>query len=369
MKQWMACIILMLGLLVVPGDVMPQASRPYKLAAPPYEFQFPRDHASHPDYRTEWWYYTGHLSSGDRTFGYELTFFQVGINPIRRISGSQWSLHTMFFAHFAITDEDGGTFYYTENISRPALNMAGAHEDRYRVWVGKWFAALLADESTHRLHAQSAKAAIALDLIPAKPPVVHGFNGVSQKAEGKGQASHYYSMTRMETTGTLTLNGEDYLVSGLSWMDHEFGTNQLTSQQKGWDWFSIQLDNNRELMLYVLRLKDGAIEPASSGTVVHGDGTWTHLELSAYSIEHTGVWNSPKTDGTYPSGWMIRVPGEDMELRVTPTVKDQELVTGSIVGVTYWEGSVRIEGRDQGKPVTGSGYVELTGYVGRVPGF
>jgi predicted secreted hydrolase len=164
------------------------------------------------------------------------------------------------------------------------------------------------------------------------------------------------------------LDGEELPVTGLSWMDHEFGTNQLTPQQKGWDWFSIQLDNNRELMLYVMRLKDGTFDPTSSGTMVYADGTWKHLDLSAYSIEKTEEWESPKTGGVYPSGWILRVPGENLELRVTPTVKNQELVTTSIVGVTYWEGSVQVEGNDQGKPVTGAGYVELTGYVGRVPG-
>lgn len=360
--------ILSLILFALPVPALAQ-SQPYKLAVPPYTFQFPGDHASHPDYRTEWWYYTGHLSSEGRTFGYQLTFFQVGVNPARRMGGSQWALHTLFFAHFTITDERGDTFYYTENIGRPALNMAGSLEDRYRVWIGKWAAELLEDGNTHRLQARSGQNAIALDLSPVKPPVIHGFDGVSRKADGEGRASHYYSLTRMETTGTLTLDGQEYKVNGLSWMDHEFGTNQLTPQQAGWDWFSLQLDNDRELMLYVMRLKDGALEPASSGTVVYADGTWKHLELAAYSIEKTGIWESSKTGGVYPSGWIIRVPGEDMELRITPAVKDQELAIGSIIGVTYWEGSVRVEGRDRGSPVTGVGYVELTGYAGRVPGF
>ena len=210
---------------------------------------------------------------------------------------------------------------------------------------------------------------MSLDLVSAKPPVVHGHEGVSQKAEGEGHASHYYSLTRLKTCGTLTVKGNSYAVTGLSWMDHEFGTNQLTLQQQGWDWFSIQLDNNRELMLYVLRLKDGTLEPASSGTVVAADGTWKHLDLSMYTIENTGTWTSPHNGATYPSGWKISVPNEGTELRITPTIKDQELVSRSILGITYWEGSVLVEGRDQGEPVSGMGYVELTGYIGNVPGF
>ena len=354
---------------VTPNDSSAQGNSRYRLALPPYEFQFPRDHASHPDYRTEWWYYTGHLKSDNRSFGYELTFFQVGINPTRRTGGSAWALHTLFFAHFAVTDEAGEKFYHSEVIGRPALKMAGAFDDRYKVWIGKWSAELLGDDVTHRLSAQGMETAMSLDLVSAKPPVIHGHEGVSQKAEGKGRASHYYSLTRLETGGTLTVNGDSYTVTGLSWMDHEFGTNQLTSQQQGWDWFSIQLDNNRELMLYVLRLKDGTLEPASSGTVVAADGTWKHLDFSMYTIENTGTWTSPHNGATYPSGWKISVPNEGAELRITPTIKDQELVSRSILGITYWEGSVLVEGRDQGEPVSGMGYVELTGYIGNVPGF
>ncbi|MBI4552515.1 MAG: carotenoid 1,2-hydratase [Candidatus Latescibacteria bacterium] len=349
----------------VPDSLTPDG---YRLALPPYRFQFPRDHAAHPAYRTEWWYYTGHLSSGDRTFGYELTFFRVGIDPKRKDSPSTWALSMIYFAHLAVTDENGKAFHYTENISRPVFGVAGASEDRYRTWIGNWSVELQPDHTTHRLKATSRDFSIALDLIEAKPPVIHGFNGVSQKASGPGRASHYYSITRMTTSGRLTIKGEEFAVTGLSWMDHEFGSNQLTPQQAGWDWFSIQLDNDRELMLYVMRLKNGGIEPMSSGTVVNADGTWTHLPLSAYQIQRTGTWKSPASRGVYPSGWVIRVPGEQMELRVTPTVVDQELVTGGVTGVIYWEGSVRVEGRDRGKPVKGVGYVELTGYAGALPG-
>jgi predicted secreted hydrolase len=275
----------------------------------------------------------------------------------------------MFFAHFAVTDETGETFYHTETIGRPALKMAGGLEDRYKVWIGKWSAELLDDDKTHRLTAQGPESAISLDLVSAKSPVIHGHDGVSRKADGEGRASHYYSLTRLETSGTLTLNGEEHTVTGLSWMDHEFGTNQLTSRQQGWDWFSIQLDNNRELMLYVLRLKDGSLEPESSGTVVAADGTWKHLDLSMYTIQNTDTWTSPHNGATYPSGWTIKVPDEEIELQLTPTVEDQELVSRSILGITYWEGSVLVKGIDQGNPVSGMGYVELTGYIGKVPGF
>jgi predicted secreted hydrolase len=339
----------------------------FKQAVPPYRFRFPRDHASHPEYQTEWWYYTGHLYSGSRKFGYELTFFQVGINPWRKSSRSAWALHTVYFAHFTVTDENNRKFQFTETISRPALGMAGSRTDRYRVWIHDWSAGLRPDNRTHQLRASAPEFAIDLSLLSAKPPVIHGHGGVSQKAAGKGRASHYYSLTRLETRGTLTLNGEKLLVTGLSWMDHEFGSNQLTEQQTGWDWFSLQLDDRRELMLYQLRLKDGRVEPLSSGTIVNADGTWKHLPLSAFQIRSGKTWKSPKTGATYPAEWSVQVPAEKLNLQIQPTLPDQELVTEDSGGVRYWEGSVRVTGQDQGKPVSGVGYVELTGYTREVP--
>ncbi|MEE2993588.1 MAG: lipocalin-like domain-containing protein [Gemmatimonadota bacterium] len=349
------------------SPTLAQPTKAFKQAIPPYTFQFPQDHASHPAYQTEWWYYTGHLQSNDRIFGYELTFFRVGINPNPQPGGSRWRMHTLYFAHFALTDEDGEQFFHKEEISRPALDMAGARENRFQVWINDW-SAELADSAAHRIRASADFASIALDLVPAKPPVIHGHDGVSQKSPGVGRASHYYSLTRLQTTGTLTFEGETFEVTGLSWMDHEFGSNQLSDDQKGWDWFSLQLDNNRELMLFVMRRKDGTYEPTSSGTMIYTDGTWRHLSLEMFEIEATGAWTSPHSGGTYPHAWRIAVPSEQIELRLTPTVSDQELGKNSLIGVIYWEGSVVVRGTDQGRPVTGQGYVELTGYRGRVPG-
>lgn len=339
----------------------------YRLALPPYAFRFPRDHAAHPVYQTEWWYYTGHLEKGGRKFGYELTFFQVGIDPQLKSSRSAWALHTLYFAHFTVTDENGNRFRFTEKVSRPALGMAGAATDRYRTWIHDWSAELLPDNRTHRLRATGPGYAIALDLTPEKPPVPHGFNGVSQKAAGAGRASHYYSLTRLATKGTLTVDGADLPVTGLSWMDHEFGSNQLTPEQAGWDWFSLQLDDGRELMLYLMRLKSGGADPVSSGTLVQRDGTRQHLALRDFQVQATGSWQSPATGGRYPAGWTVRLPAEGLELTVTPTVADQELAP-ALIPVRYWEGSVRVQGQERGRPLRGVGYVELTGYVGGAPG-
>lgn len=340
----------------------------FKPALAPYRFVFPRDHAAHPDYRTEWWYYTGHLRSGERRFGYQLTFFQVGVDPRRRASRSAWALHSFYFAHFTVTDEARGRFRFAEEVSRPALGMAGADTERYHVWLHDWSAGLQPDDVTHHLEAQRPDYAIALDLTPEKPPVIHGAGGISQKATGPGRASHYYSLTRMATRGTLTLDGERLPVTGLSWMDHEFGSDQLSPEQVGWDWFSLQLGDRRELMLYLIRRRDGSLEPVSSGTLVEPDGTWRHLPLTAFHVTPTVEWTSPATGGRYPAGWQVSVPSAAIDLRVTPTLADQELTPGGLVDVRYWEGSVRVEGQEHGKPVDGVGYVELTGYAGDTPG-
>jgi predicted secreted hydrolase len=358
---------------LVTGAAAPAADR--DAAAPvalrnadaPYTFEFPRDHASHPDFRTEWWYYTGHLADGARRWGFELTFFRVALDPARRSSPSAWAPHTIHIVHAALTDERAGRFEYDERVARPALGRSGADTARYHVWVAGDSASLGPDALTHVLRATRPGFALALDLTPLKPAIVHGSNGVSRKSAGVGHTSHYYSLTRMKTKGTLTVRGRRHQVTGLAWMDHEFGSGVLAPSQVGWDWFSLQLDDGRELMLYRLRLADGSTEPFSSGTLVDANGSSRHLTLAELEIESRGKWSSPATKAVYPSGWNVRVPSEGLDLVVLPTVPDQEL-EAELTGVAYWEGSVRVTGRARGRAVTGLGYVELTGYAGRVPG-
>ncbi len=341
----------------------------YRRAVAPYTFRFPRDHASHPEYRTEWFYYTGRVAAGERRFGYELTFFRVGLDPAWRRSRSAWAPRSILLAHFALTDETRGRFRWSQLAERPALGIAGADSSRYHVWVDGWSAGLEPDGRTHRLIARAGGFAVDLVLLPSRPPVVHGSGGISLKAAGGGHASHYYSITRLATRGLLTLDGRTFGVSGVSWFDHEFGTNQLAPEQTGWDWFGLRLGDGRDLMLYRLRLRGGGAEPASSGTLVEPDGRVRHLPLAAWSLEETARWRSPESGGDYPAGWRLRVPGAGLDLSVRPTVPDQELITSGGTGVTYWEGSVVVAGTSRGLPVRGDGYVELTGYAGRPPGF
>jgi predicted secreted hydrolase len=196
--------------------------------------------------------------------------------------------------------------------------------------------------------------------------VLHGENGLSRKAEGEGRASYYYSLTRIQTEGDLIIDGKKEAVRGVSWMDHEFGSNQLGEDQVGWDWFSIQLDNDTELMLYLMRRKDGSVDPYSSGTLVNADGTSKHLDLKDYRVEVMDRWKSPSSGANYPMKWKVMIPSEHIELEISPAFPEQELITNRSTRVTYWEGAVGITGEFRKKSVTGNGYVEMTGYAGKL---
>ncbi len=241
--------------------------------------------------------------------------------------------------------------------------MSGAATDRYRVWIDDWQAEL--DGEMHHLKAAAGELALDLRLTPAKPPVIHGKDGISQKAEGEGYASHYYSLTRLATQGRLTYQGRQLRVQGMSWMDHEFSSSQLAPYQTGWDWFSLQLDDGQDVMLYVMRHQDGSADPFSSGTLVDPQGKGQHLQLADFTIQPLATWKSPRSGAVYPAGWKITLPEQGYELELHPTVADQELVTSQI---TYWEGSVQVSGSRHGQPVRGRGYVELTGYAGALGG-
>lgn len=364
--------ILLIGLLGLLGVLLVSTSYGalfgFKRAVPGYRLQFPADHAAHPGYQTEWWYYTGHLrTSAGQTYGYQLTFFRRRLDSSGpTLNPSEWFADNIYMAHMAITDEKGQRFAYGEKLNRAALGLAGASEERYHVWNEDWLAERLG--SVHHLQGDIPGFKLNLILTPQKPPVLHGAeqDGLSQKGEGQGHASYYYSYTRMRTEGVLHVGDQVFEVTGVSWMDHEFGSTQLKEDQVGWDWFSVQLANNHELMLYHIRHKDGSIDPYSSGTLVRPDGSSVHLRRQEFSVQSHKTWQSPQSGAVYPQGWTIRVPSVDLTLELQPVMAAQELITAGSTRVTYWEGSVRIRGSMQGQDVTGVGYVELTGYAQRV---
>jgi len=338
----------------------------YQLALPGRKLSLPGDHYSHPDFRTEWWYYTGHLEteSGKR-YGYQVTFFRFGLRDRQKELKNPPPFSELYMAHFALSDIHQKKFLFRERINRSYDNKAGAATDRYLVWNEDWKVEG-GNERTHVIQVNDRGTSLKLRLLSLKPPALHGQNGLSQKGEGDGRASYYYSLTRMETEGEIAVGGKKEKVRGLSWMDHEFGSNQLREDQVGWDWFSIQLDNNTEVMLYLIRRKDGSPDPYSSGTLVKADGTTKHLRLEDFQIEILERWRSAKSGGDYPMKWNVVVPSEDIELEIVPTFRDQELITNRSTRVTYWEGAVQIVGKVRNKSIFGSGYVEMTGYTGKL---
>jgi predicted secreted hydrolase len=338
------------------------AAADFQPALPGRHFKFPADHAAHPDFKTEWWYYTGHLQSAEgEHFGYQLTFFRFGLTKPEKPARSAWSLHTLYFAHLGLTDLNRHTFIFREKAGRGALGLSGVARTRYHVWIDNWQAELT--DQNHHLQAQDQEISLDLFLVPEKPPVIHGKEGISQKAAGTGFASHYYSLTRLATQGQLTYKGRTRPVHGQSWMDHEFSSSQLADYQVGWDWFSLQLQDGREIMLYLLRRRDGSPDPNSSGTLIDSQGRSQHLHLADFQVKPTSTWKSPHSGATYPSGWQVTIPAAGYTLELTPTVADQELQTHASTQIIYWEGSVSIQGKKNGLPVAGRGYVELTGYA------
>jgi len=339
----------------------------WKAADPAYRLSLPRDHASHPDFRIEWWYYTGNVAARDgRLFGYQLTFFRVGVDPAP-VNPSAWAVRDLYMAHLAITDVRAGRHAWAERFSRAGVGWAGAASDRFRVWNEGWEAGLDAEER-HRLRAEAGDLGLDLRLEPGKPMVSHGERGFSRKGGEPGNASHYYSLTRMPTSGRLRIGGEAYEVRGLSWMDHEFGTSFLEPGQAGWDWFSLQFEDGRDLMLFRMRRADGSLDPHSSGTLVDAAGRVTTLPAGAMRFVPGRTWRSPASGAAYPVEWRIEVPAHDAVLEITTPVDAQELRTEASTGVTYWEGTLEVRGRLDGRAVRGRGYLEMTGYTGRPMG-
>ena len=335
----------------------------------PCHFEFPKDHGAHPGYQTEWWYYTGNLTAetGER-FGFQLTFFRRQLKPSDAKGqwprpASAWRSNQIFLAHAALTDVSARRHEMAEKVSRAGLGMAGAvtNQNGVRIFLHDWETLIVPDG--HTLRADTPDFDLELTLVPTKEPVAHGNEGYSRKGSLPEQASCYYSFSRMTANCRVRTSAIDYTVSGLGWMDHEYSTAPLAEGIAGWDWFSIQLDDHRELMFFFLRQKTGGIHPASSGTLVGTQGEGLHLTLADIQTQVTHRWTSPTTGATYPLGWTFRLPGQELDLELTATVDDQEMVTSGSTGVTYWEGSVTVSGRTGKEGLAGRGYMELTGYA------
>lgn len=361
-------LLLSSGLLVVVPGLAADTAQEFRVATEGYHYTFPRDHGAHEAFRTEWWYYTGQIAAKNgRRFGYQLTFFRRGM-PREQLKThpSRWTISQLYLAHFAVSDLTDRQFYYAEKISRAGLGKAGAETDRLHVWIDRWSAASAGTNSDRQeIQAKDGAMGIQLSLSPDKPPVVHGRDGISRKGAAQGQASHYYSFTRLNTTGSLTIGGERFDVTGTSWMDHEFGSADLADDLVGWDWFSVQLDDRSELMLYRLRRADGTADPSASGTVIASDGQTRYLSADAFTLTPLTFWESPASKARYPQRWRLTIPSQQLSLDLTPRMENQELRTSGSTQVTYWEGAIEVNGVAQGTTIKGQGYMELTGYAER----
>jgi predicted secreted hydrolase len=346
----------------------------YARATEPRPFVFPDDHGAHPDFRSEWWYFTGNLDGDDGArYGFQFTIFRGALAPPAAggaefaVDVNSWDTRQVYLGHFTVTDADGGVFREFERYTRGAAGLAGASTRPFRVWLDDWEVREAPGDPGDgdpvwpmRLSARDTAVALDLVLVPGKPPVLQGDRGLSQKGSEPGNASFYYSYTRLEAEGTVVIEGEPRPVRGSAWLDREWSTSALSDGQVGWDWFALQLADGRDVMVYQLRRADGSPDPLSKGVVVQADGSFATLPLEGFTVEVTGSWESPIDGSVYPSGWRVRIPDEDLDLRVTPVLDDQELD----VSFRYWEGAVDVDGTSGGLDVAGRGYVELTGYAG-----
>lgn len=328
-------------------------------------FSFPADHGAHPGYRSEWWYFTGNLNTADgRHFGYQLTLFRFALVPPAardEAAGSALRPYALFMGHFAITDTAAGTFASFERFGRGAGGLAGATdaaavERRVTVFLDDWEIGW--DEGLWRIAAAAGDHRLELELEAVKPVTLQGDAGLSQKSAEAGNASWYYSLTRLDSRGTLETPEGEFAVTGTSWLDREWSTSALSREQIGWDWFALQLSDGSDIMFYRLRTADGGADTASAGRIVGPDGSPRPLALADVSLRPGRRFESGVTGARYPVAWSLKIGDTDTSLSIRPRVDAQEH-TGAF---RYYEGAVEVSGRHQGRTVTGVGYIELTGY-------
>ncbi len=358
-----AGVLTLLALLLTscgfPGVVASSAQLPAvsqqqtALQLPPV--RFPQDEAAHRDL-TEWWYYTGHLNATEpngqvHRYGFEFVIFQA----------LRSDLPPVYAAHFAISDITGGQFHYAQQVAtEPNADIPnGTSTAGFNEQVGNW--SMQGVNGSDHLVAAMPNYALDLHLQGLKPAVLHNGNGLI--TYGLGGFSYYYSRPLMAVSGTLVDHNQPVQITGQAWMDHQWG-NFLSLTGGGWDWYSIQLNNNTQMMLYFIRDASGNVISTYAGYI---DANNTDHLIPASSLHSTvlGHWTSPVTGATYPSGWQLQVndPQLHASLTLTPQLKDQELVVYQSTGNSYWEGAVSIQGQAGGKAIQGEGYVELTGYM------
>jgi predicted secreted hydrolase len=345
------------------GEALAADTTGFARALHPRPLVFPEDHGPHPDFRTEWWYLTGNMTAADgRRFGYQFTIFRTAMLPPGAhdaAADSEWATRQLYMGHFALTDAETGAFYAFERFGRGAAGIAGARATPFRVWLEDWE---LTGEGQRemRMRLRAAEGDVAVDFFmePTRPMVLQGEEGFSPKGTEPGNASFYYSKTRLATSGTIRIGEEQFTISGNSWLDREWSTSLLGSTQVGWDWFALHLDDGRDLMFFVVREEDPSAVPYSDGVLVDPSGATTPLSLANATLTVLDQWRSPRSGASYPSRWHLVIPEEAIDLELWTIVPDQELD----VSIRYYEGALDIRGSAAGREITGAGYVEMTGY-------
>ncbi len=334
------------------------ASDLYLRAQAVQEFVFPRDHAGHDGYKNEWWYLTGQLTDNSgREFGYQLTFFRIALSPKKSKNPSAWATQYVWMGHAAISDIDEQHHLQEQRLSREANGLAGVDPDPLHVWLEDWHLTASNDNDfPWQISLNADDFSLVLSLLPEKPTVLHGENGLSQKGDQSGNASYYYSITRLKSEGMLTIADIKYKVTGKSWLDREWSTSVLAKDQQGWDWFSLQLADGRDLMFYQIRKKNGDSDLHSAGTLIGKDGSVRAIKRDDISLNINEHWNSP-SGAVYPLSWTMQLEGEAHSWRIEAAFKQQEMLTA----VNYWEGVVVVNDEKTGESI-GKGYLEMTGY-------
>lgn len=345
-------------------------SEGYLRATGPREFVFPDDHGPHPGFRTEWWYYTGNVFTEEgRQFGYQFTIFRNQLNPPDSINGGKalsedWKTNQLYLGHFAISDVENEDHVFEERYSRGAAGLAGAQTEPYRIWLEDWSIKRIGNEGDDKdfpvqINAEMEDGtSLNLTLTPQKLLVLQGEEGYDPKGPEPGNASYYLAFTRMNAEGNITINGKEHVVSGSSWMDHEWSTSALGKDQLGWDWFSLQLSNGYDLMYYQLRNKDGSISDFTTGSIIDPVGNKIVVEEGEVDLTVLGTWRSPHSGAEYPSKWKMSIPRHNLELELQTLFPDQEMD----VSVRYFEGALGISGMMKGERISGHGFIEMTGY-------
>ncbi len=368
MKNCVIFLIIMHAVVCMFSSANAADQTGYLSVTGPCNLEFPRDHGAHPGYRTEWWYYTGNVQapSGEK-YGFQLTFFRSQIRPLADRQkwpqpASAWRTQQLYLAHSAISDLTAKKHLQAERVSREALNMAGTRQvgDTTNVFLQNWSVTIGADR--HLLKATSDEFSYELSLTPQKPPVLHGLAGYSRKGSTPERASCYYSFSRLLAEGRISSSKKTVAVKGLAWMDHEYSTAPLEPGLQGWDWFSLQLSDQTEVMAFLLRKGKGGFDLASSATFIDRQGQKRHIRANEFGVTVLKKWKSPHSKAVYPAGWRLRIFAISLDITIVPNMADQEMGTAGSTGVNYWEGSVAVEGTRNGQPVFGQGYVELTGY-------